>query len=80
MHLFLTYLCNIASSKSKSDFIELVVSRKDEKQNVTPFRSILTVNGVSETATWATNDVQLLEAYFTKHLQKLLGQYDPEID
>jgi len=68
------------SGESKSDFIELVVSRNDEKQDTTPFQSILTVNGVSETATWSTNDIRLLEAYFTKHLQKLLSQYNPEIE
>jgi len=68
------------SGKSKSDLIELVVKRKDEKQDGIQFDSNLTVNGVSETATWPIDNAQVLVAYFGNYLQKLLSQYDPETD
>jgi NADH pyrophosphatase NudC (nudix superfamily) len=68
------------NSKSKSELIELSVSRNDEKQDAFAFQSILTVNSVSETATWATDNVQPLTAYFIQYLQKILGRYDPEVD
>lgn len=68
------------SGAAKSKIIELVINRENERQGVSTFKSILTVGGISETATWSTSDVRLLEAYFTQYLQKLISDYNPETE
>mgnify|MGYP001477420572 CR=1 FL=1 len=66
---------------AKSKFIVLIISRENEsQQDVTTFESVLTVDGLSERSTWLTNDVRLLEAYFTQYLQKLISDYNPETE
>ena len=60
--------------------IDLIVTRINPKSAVCTFESILTVNEVPETAKWITNDIRLLETYFVLNLQRLLSQYNPEVD
>jgi len=70
----------ISGAAAKSELIELIIGRENERQDVSTFESILTVDGISETTIWSTNDVRLLEAYFTQHLQKLISDYNPETE
>lgn len=65
------------SGTAKLEFIELIISRLNERQDISTFESNLSVDGISKTAIWSTNDIQLLEAYFIQYLQRLISDYDP---
>jgi NADH pyrophosphatase NudC (nudix superfamily) len=61
-------------------YIELMVKRVSQNAMESKFESIITINGKSERYEWITNDLLLLESHFTLHLQKLLSQYNPELE